>query len=210
MLLFDLDGTLIDSSDIWVQIDIDFTTRHNLPLTKEYHDFVAHATAPASAAFTKEYYQLDMSIDAIMQEWSDQALYAYSNTIQLKPHVRTYLDQCQNNGERMVILTSSIPELCRAALEHNGLMQYFDQLLFAQEFGIEKKDPALFHTVARHLSVPIETCLLYDDSPISCRSAKAAGAKVVGVHDKFFAANEKEMRTFCDHYIFDFSELIQS
>ncbi len=209
MLLFDLDGTLIDSSDIWVQIDIDFTARHNLLLTKEYYDFVVHATAPASAAFTKDYYHLDMSVDEILQEWNDQAFYAYANTIELKPYVRTYLDQCKENGEPMVILTSSIPALCRAALERHDLMQYFDQLLFAQEFGIEKKDPKLFHTVAEHLSVPIETCLLYDDSPVSCRSAKEAGAKVVGVHDKFFAANENEMRTFCDHYIFDFSELIQ-
>lgn len=210
MLLFDLDGTLIDSSDIWVQIDIDFTARHHLQLTEEYHAFVAHATAPASAAFTKDYYNLDLSVDEIMQEWNDQALYAYANTIELKPHVRDYLDQCRSTGEGMVILTSAIPALCRASLERNGLTQYFDQLLFAQEFGIEKKDPALFHTVAEHLSVPIESCLLYDDSPVSCRSAKEAGAKVIGVHDKFFAANEKEMRTYCDHYIFDFSELIQS
>ena len=47
MLFFDLDGTLVDSSGIWLQIDLDFTARRGLAHTQEYHDFVIHSTAPS-------------------------------------------------------------------------------------------------------------------------------------------------------------------
>ena len=54
MLFFDLDGTLVDSSGIWLQIDLDFTARRGLAHTQEYHDFVIHSTAPVAAQFTKD------------------------------------------------------------------------------------------------------------------------------------------------------------
>lgn len=208
MLLFDLDGTLVDSSGIWLQIDLDFTARRGLPHTQEYHDFVAHTTAPTAAQFTKEYYQLNESAEEIMQEWSNQALYEYSHNIQPKPHVRTYLDQCRAAGENMAVLTSSAPELCRATLEKNDLLRYFNHLFFAQEFGLEKRDPALFQAVAQKLDVQATDCLLYDDSPVACRGAKDAGLQVIGVYDPIFAADEENMRAFCDSYIYDFSELL--
>lgn len=208
MLLFDLDGTLVDSSGIWLQIDLDFTARRGLPHTKEYHDFVAHTTAPTAARFTKEYYSLSESPEEIMQEWSDQALYEYSHNILPKPYVHTYLEQCRTAGEEMVILTSSAPELCRATLAKNALEPYFSHLFFAQEFGLEKRDPELFRAVARQLHTDPKACLLYDDSPVACRGAKEAGLQVIGVYDRIFSDHEAEMRSFCDSYIRDFSELL--
>lgn len=208
MLLFDLDGTLVDSSGVWLQIDLDFTAKRGLPHTQEYHDFVAHTTAPTAAQFTKEYYGLSESAEEIMQEWSAQALYEYTHHIQAKPHVHAYLEQCQQQGARMAVVTSSAPELCRATLKKNGLSHYFERLLFAQEFGIEKQNPALFQAVAETLGVSCSTCLVYDDSPLACRGAKSAGMQVIGVYDPLFSSSEAEMRALCDRYIFDFSELL--
>ena len=210
MLLFDLDGTLIDSSGIWLQIDLDFTARRGLPHTQEYHDFVAHATAPTAAQFTKDYYNLSESVEEIMREWSEQALHEYTCNIPAKPHVQAYLEQCRLKGERMAIVTSSEPRLCRASLKKNGLEHYFERLLFAQEIGIEKQNPALFQRVAQMLNVPCAACLVYEDSPLACRGAKDAGMMVVGVYDALFSAAETAMRALCDRYILDFGELLQS
>lgn len=209
MLLFDLDGTLVDSSGVWLQIDRDFTARRGLPHTREYHDFVAHTTAPTAAQFTKEYYHLEESAEEIMAEWSRQALYEYSHTIEAKPHVRSYLAQCRAAGEQMAVVTSSAPELCRAALKRNQLAEYFSQLFFAQEIGLEKRDPELFRTVATRLGTAPTACTLFDDSPVACRGAKAAGMTVICVYDALFSETEAEMRRLCDGYIHDFSERMQ-
>lgn len=210
MRLFDLDGTLVDSSGIWLQIDLDFTARRGLPHTQEYHDYVAHTTAPTAAQFTKDYYHLRESVEEIMQEWRDQALFEYAHNIAAKPHVRAYLAQCRAQGERMAVLTSSEPELCRATLARNDLAQYFDALFFAQEIGLEKRERTLFCEVAERLGLSTGECTLYDDSPIACRSAKDAGMRVIGVYDAIFSDAEADMRGFCDGYIRDFSELIEN
>ena len=210
MLLFDLDGTLVDSSFIWDQIDIDFTRRHNLPLTAEYKDFVAHASAPAAAVFTKDYYHLDLSTDEIIQEWNDQALEAYSGTIDLKAGVSDYLEQCRRQGHRMAVVTSSPANLCRMVLEKHRLLPYFEELFFAEQLGVEKKDPKLYQLVAHKLGVDVSSCHVFDDSPLACRSARTAGAFVTGMHDALFADAEREMRSFCNEYVYSFSDLLEA
>ena len=50
-LLFDLDGTLIDSNHIWQQIDVEFLARRGIPWTETYNQGVIHATFPTAACF---------------------------------------------------------------------------------------------------------------------------------------------------------------
>ena len=49
---------------------------------------------------------------------------------------------------------------------------------------------------------------MFDDSLSACRGARAAKMRVIGVYDRFFAQDEKEMRSFCDVYIQSFEELL--
>lgn len=73
MYLFDFDGTLVDSNGVWVEIDNGFLARRGLTPTREYSDTVGHSIFPIAAQFTKDYYCLDMTPEAIMAEWLDMA-----------------------------------------------------------------------------------------------------------------------------------------
>lgn len=210
MLFFDLDGTLIDSSGVWLKIDLDFTSQRGLAHTREYHDVVAHMTAPTAAQFTKEYYGLSESAEEIMAQWQAQALCEYRDNIEAKPYAREFLTQCKESGERMALLTSVDPVLCRAVLKRNRFEEFFERLIFAQELGIEKGDPRLFRTAAELMGVDIEECVLFDDSPVACRSAKEAGMRVVAVRDPIFDDAKTELRAHCDRYIDDFSALLKA
>ena len=61
---------------------------------------------------------------------------------------------------------------------------------------------------ARAAGVRPEDCTVFDDSLAACQGARAAGMRVVGVHDGLFAHDETEMRGFCDVYIKSFEELL--
>lgn len=207
MLIFDLDGTLIDSNGVWVEVDKTFLSRRNIPYSKEYHDLVAHTILPICAVRTKEHFQLEESCEEIIDEWMTLAAGQYHN-IPLKSNVREYLDRCKDAEHRMTIFTASVPEHCMAAIEHHGLSDYFEQIIFAQELGMDKKSPAIFHKVAEMLHVKPEQCVLFDDSLSACKAAKAAGMTVVGVHDSYFQDSEPDMRELCDQYIMGFGELL--
>ena len=208
MFFFDLDGTLIDSNGIWKDVDKTFLARRGIPYSHAYYEGVAHTIFPLAAEFTKEFCGLTESCEEIMAEWMDLARGLYS-TVSLKPGVRDFLRQCRTEGRRMGIVTSSVPEHCREALEHLRIGTYFERVLSAHELRMEKQSPELWRTAAEAAGVRPEACTVFDDSLASCRGAHAAGMRVVGVYDSYFAAEEAEMRGFCDRYIRNFTELLR-
>lgn len=209
MKLFDLDGTLLDSNGIWREIDIAFLAKRGIPWTEEYNQGVIHAIFPTAAQFTKDFCHLPESPEEIMAEWLDMAREGYTHTLTPKEGALDYLAQCRRHGERMALFTSAEPSLCRAALDNRGFGQYLSQVIFAQDLGMEKRSPLAFQEAARRLGVTPEEITFFDDSPVSCRGAKAAGYTVIGVYDPFFAAYEGEMRNFCDGYLHSFRELLE-
>ena len=152
MLLFDLDGTLIDSNGVWKEVDRTFLARRGLPYTHADYQGVAHTILPLAAKFTREFCHLEESCEDIIAEWMDLAKDAYAH-VELKPGVRAYLKQCRAEGRHMAIVTSSVPEHCRTALERLDLMKYFDHITYAYELGLEKKEPAIWIAAAEAAGV---------------------------------------------------------
>ena len=208
MFLFDLDGTLIDSNGIWKDVDRVFLARRGIPYTQAYYEGVAHTIFPLAAEFTKRFCNLQESCDEIMSEWLELAQGLY-HKVPLKSGVGAYLEQCRTRGQRMAIVTSSVPGHCRDALEHLNIAPYFERVIFAQELNIEKQSPELWRVAAATLGVRPEDCTLFDDSLLSCRGAHAAGMRTVGVYDRYFDTDETEMRLLCDQYIHSFAELLR-
>ncbi len=207
--VFDLDGTLLDSNGIWREVDLKFADQMHLDLTQEYLDFVSHATFPASAAYTKEYYHLSMSEKDIMDTWYAMVDDAYSHELPLKEGALTYLRHCAENGDRMLMYTSSVPSLCLSALERHGIAHYFEHIYFAQELGLEKKHPASFCSISEQLNVAPCTCTLYDDSPVACRAAHKAGWTVVGVYDELFSTEQDTLLHCCNRVVSRLDDCIE-
>ena len=207
MFFFDMDGTLIDSNRVWKEVDERFLARRGIPYTRAYYEGVAHTILPLAAQFTREFCHLEESCQELMDEWRDMAKDIYAH-VTVKPGVRAYLKQCRAEGRRMAVVTSSVPEHCHTALERLGLEKYFESITFAQQLGLEKKDPEVWLKAARESGVEPESCTIFDDSLSACRGARAARMRVVGVYDSFFARDEREMRSFCDVYIRSFEELL--
>ena len=208
MILFDFDGTLVDSNGVWEEVDNTFLARRGLTPTQEYSETVGHSIFPLAAQFTIDYYHLDTTPQAIMDEWTQLGREAYLSQVPAKPGALAFLDQCRRQGQTMVLLTACVPEFCQAALKRLNMENYFSRLIFVQELGMLKKDPATFAHVLKELGATPEESILYEDSPGVCRTAKAAGLTVVGVHDPFYTHYEDEMRSFCDRYIQSFTELL--
>lgn len=187
MIFFDLDGTLIDSNGVWLQVDREFTAKRGLALTEEYCQTVGHSIFPIAARFTKEYYHLPETPEEIMAQWRGMALDAYAHTIPLKPGAQALLDALRAKGQRMALLTAGLPELARSALARHGLENYFEGLFFAQDAGLEKRNPQVYHLAAERFGVPPQSCVLIEDAPHNCAAARTAGFQVVGVYDDFYA-----------------------
>lgn len=206
MYFFDLDGTLLDSNGIWQDIDVEFLGRQGIaPVPEDYTEYVIHHTFPDAAEYTRRYFHLPMTSEEIVAAWRSMAQEAYARRLELKPGARDFLERAERAGIRRALLTSCMPNLCRAALERHGLSHLLERVFTTAELGLEKRDPALYRRAAELCGEPPQACVLFDDSPVYCAAAKEAGWQVCGVPDPLFAHRAAEMSDLCGPGRFPFS-----
>ena len=208
MYIFDLDGTITDTNGLWAEVDREFLARRGLVNTPEYEQVVSRSIYPIAAQFTREYYHLPDSPESIMAEWDSLADHHYRELAPLKPGAKEFLLQCRAEGRPMAMFTACRPSLCQAALERFGLLDLFGQIVYAEEIGLEKRDPQCFVRLSQLLGVPRSACVLFDDSPDNCATAEQAGMEAVGVYDAYYDARQDELRSVCRRYIRSFEELL--
>ena len=208
MYFFDLDGTLLDSNGIWLDIDIQFLAKHGIsPVPRDYTDYVTHHTFQDAAEYTRRVFSLSLSAQEIIAQWREMAREAYASQLELKPEARDFLERAAAAGEKTALLTSCMPNLCQAALEHHGLLSLLSPILTTFQLGLEKRDPRLYQEVSRLCGQRMENCVLFDDSPVYCAAAREAGWQVFGAADPVFADRAEEMARICGpgRFPFDFS-----
>ena len=208
MYIFDLDGTITDTNGLWAEVDREFLARRGLEPDMEYQKVVERSIYPIAARFTRDYYHLADTPEEIMAEWDELAERHYRELAPLKPGAEEFLLQCRDEGRPMAVFTACRPALCRAALERFRLLELFGQIVYAEEIGLEKRNPRCFVELGRLLGVPLEDCTLFDDSPDNCATAQRAGMTAVGVYDAYYALRQEELKGVCARYIRSFEELL--
>ena len=209
MYLFDLDGTITDTNGVWLEVDLEFLARRGLPHTPEYKEVVERSIAPIAAQFTRDYYHLPDEPEQIMAEWDALALHHYRDLAPLKPGAADFLRQCQAEGIPMAVFTACRPALCRTALDRFGLTACFTAVVYAEEIGLEKRNPECFVRLSELVGTPLSDCTLFDDSPDNCATAAKAGLDTVGVYDSYYAHRQEELKAVCRRYVRSLEELVK-
>ena len=204
--IFDLDGTLLDSMDLWSDIGLCFLNKRGLTVPADYMDIIASMSFPEAAAHTIKQFGLPDSVTDLLQEWYDMAAYAYGHTLQMKPHAREYLFALRKRGAKLAMATSAVPPLYEPALRNHGIYDWFDIICCAEDVGCGKSQPDIFLLTADKLDVPPDECVVFEDILMAIKSAKSVGMTVYGVFDKASENDWEQIKKIADGVIYDFKE----
>lgn len=206
-VIFDLDGTLIDSMWMWKQIDIDYLARHGHALPENLQDCIEGMSFSETAVYFKERFALSDPLDVIKDDWNRMAYDIYVNEVPLKPGVSAFLQYLKQRGIKTGIATSNSKELLLAVLESLGIAEYFDELHTSCEVKRGKPAPDIYLLVAERLGVKPENCLVFEDIMQGILAGKAAGMKVCAVKDAYSIKQEAEKKATADWFIDGFEEI---
>ena len=208
LFLFDLDGTILDSSKIWNDIDLLFFKNHNLIMGEDYHIAIAPLTLEETATYTKNTYKLDIDEEQIMKEWSDLAIKEYAENVNLKKGVKEFLDYLKNKNVHLAIATSCNEEMFKPCLERYGIVSYFEHFYTSQNLKINKSNTNFFKEILNEYKIEPDQILFFEDSLASMKCAKSLGFNVVAVMDKKWEKQKEEIIASSDDQIEDFSQFI--
>lgn len=208
--IFDMDGTLIDSMGVWTKIDIDFLEKRGLQAPQDLKSSIEHLTFLECAEFFKKNFVLQDTLEEIMNEWNEMAKDAYEYNIKLKPGVIDYLNLLKTLGIKLSIATSNTLSLIEKVLKNNEIYDFFDSITTIDEVTRGKNFPDIYLLAAKKLGVLPKECVVFEDILPAVLGAKAAGMKVVGVHDVYSEYQQKDIIKNADKYILGFYELIDA
>ena len=208
--VFDLDGTLIDSMEIWREVDEDFFARRGMSVPEGYQENIAHLGFRECAAFTVREYLPSESAEDIIEEWRRLSLSKYSakdGAKYFKPGAIGLVRRMKEKGIRLGVATASSPDFFMPILRAGGVDDLFDEFCTVEEAGRNKSCPDIFLLIAEKLGVSPSECAVFEDNLAALRAAKSTGMFAVGVYDEASRAFHAEMEREADLFIRSFPEL---
>ncbi|NCC15381.1 MAG: HAD family phosphatase [Clostridia bacterium] len=207
-IIFDLDGTLIDSMPVWKNTGRNFLLNHGFAVPEDLHSVVKAQTIGQTAEYFRNHLGVPHSAEEIINEVIHFVEDAYKNTIPLKPYAREFLDKELENGTKMCVLTASEASYIHPALERLDLLKYFQFILTCTETGYYKSEPEVFRIAMEKLGGTIKNTIVFEDALYAVNGAKKGGFTVYAVADPVTEADSKLIRSVADKYIKSYKELL--
>ena len=206
-VIFDLDGTLLDSCKVWFEVDKKFFNKRGREVPKDYGKTIGTMGLAQAAVYTKETYGLQESPEEIFSEWMDEVVHKYSDEVELKPHVKEYLEYLKSNSIPMAVATASSKVMYEPCLKNNDIYHYFEHICDVKKFKEGKNTPELFIYVANLLGCKPSEILIFEDTLHAIKVALEAGFNVCSVYEET-CRDEDEKKAISSLYIKDFKELL--
>lgn len=209
-LIFDLDGTLIESMWVWEAIDLAFVDQYHLQPPDDFYRTIEGMSYRETAAYYKATFpQLPFSVEEIMEVWTSMAKDKYLHEVTLKPGVKAFLRKARKQGLKTGIATSNTLDLVHGTLNSLGIDGYFDSIHSACEVSAGKPSPEIYLLVSKDLGIAPGRCLVFEDVPSGIMAGKRAGMRVCAVEDVSSKDQTPKKRELADYYIEDYTQILQ-
>lgn len=208
-VLFDLDGTLIDSMWLWHAIDIEYLKRFNLTPPKDLSTAIEGMSYHETAVYFKERFNINDSLEKIKSDWDEMSHDMYCTKVSLKPGVQSFLELLKNKGIKMAIGTSNSYSLAVDVLKAHNIYEYFNTIVTSGMVGQGKPNPDVYLEAARQINVVPDKCIVFEDVVQGIMAGKNAGMKVVGVFDEASKNTTDEKIRLADYYVETIEDFIE-
>lgn len=206
-VIFDLDGSLVDSMWLWRAIDIEYLGRFGIPLPEDLQSRIEGMSFEETAVYFKEHFPIPDPLETIKEDWNRMAWDKYMYEVPLKPGIPEFLDECRKRGILLGIATSNSRELVENVAAAHNLKNYFSCIMTGSDVKKGKPAPDIYLETAKTLGVSPKDCLVFEDIIPGIQAGKSAGMRVCAVEDAYSAHVREQKRQLADYYIEDYYDL---
>lgn len=207
-VIFDMDGTLIDSNALLAEVTDRYLARRALPGSDEFNQQVKPMSLHGYCQSIRDFANSTEPLAATVEEVTRYVEDVYAAGVPPKPGAREYVAALSRQQVRLCVASATERYLVESTLEGLGILQHFSFVISVSEVGRTKEFPDVFLEAARRLGAAPAEVTVFEDSTAAMRAGKSAGFHVVGVHDDD-TWDVAEQREICDHYVQDFQELLR-
>ncbi len=200
--IFDMDGTLLDSMPVWKRLTQGYLAQFGLHITDQDYAATEGFSQPQVAQyFADRYPNLPVDAQGIMDGMDELITARYEAIAKPKDGVLEFLEGLRRRGIKMAIATLTARRHAEKALRDRGMLDYFEFMLTIEDIGVSKREPDIYLQSAARMGLMPDACIVFEDAPYACTTAKRAGFRVCGMVEPAYAAGEEELRAASDFVI---------
>ena len=208
-VLFDLDGSLMDSMWIWKSIDIAYLKKYDIECPVDLQKRIEGLSVVETAYYFQERFKIDDTVDNMISDWNDMAYDKYVNEVPLKDGAYEFLEFCNKNNIKLAICSSNSDVLLDAVLKKHNIKDMFKIIVSGHDVEKGKPDPECYLKAADFMGVNPKNCIVFEDIPMGINAGKSAGMTVFAVEDEYSLKYTEEKENLSDYYIKDYFDLFE-
>ncbi len=228
VIMFDMDGTLIDSVGVWNAIDVELinriseNTQINLEDVQIQRDTMLRQFSKSSNPYL-EYcawlgnkysaHQTPEEINAIRYSIAHNYL---KNHIDYKENANVFIRKLKESGYILAIVSTtkrSNMDIYRTEnyniISKANIDDYFSLVLTREDAEEIKPSPCIYFKAMHILGAKPSQCLVIEDSLIGIEASKGAGIDTVAIYDKYSDCDRENINKLSDFQFDSYKELMQ-
>ncbi len=209
-VIFDVDGTLIDSMGVWEDVDRIYLAKHDKPMPEDLQRKLAGLSILQAADYFRNVIGIDDPPEKMLADWNELAFEQYRHEIQMKPGAAKWLALIEEKGLPMAVATSNTTKLAMTALHAHDIEHYFKVIMTGEDVIKGKPDPFVYQEAARRLGVDPAKCLVFEDIPEGIQAGLSADMTVCAVQDDFSDYQIEEKKKLAHYYINSFEDIFDN
>ena len=207
-LVFDFDGTLVDSMPTWGGKMIRILKEEGVSYPENIIEIITPLGDVGAARYFIEVLKVSASMESLLYRMDAYALPKYQNEIPEKEGVSEVLRALKARGHRLFVLTASPHRMLDPCLARLGLTPLFDGVFSCDDFSTTKADPEIYDRLSAHIGSTKENLVFFDDNLGACKTAIRAGVQTVGVYDDSGKAAFDTLKTVASACVRSLSEIL--
>lgn len=224
LVIFDLDGTLIDSNGVHNELDIELVrtfgeTKNLEEILKERDEILKNNKTGDIylnyCEFLKTKYNLDLSKEEILQYRRDLSK-KFAMNIKYKPDADRFIKYLKNQNVKLALATVSRRETIDIYVNENenmrnkcNLEKYFDYIVTKDDVKYKKPNPEVYNKIIDKFKIEdLSKCLVIEDSLTGVKAAKNANLDVIVIYDKYADKDREKLNEIANYNVKNYKELI--
>lgn len=206
-VIFDCDGTLIDSMGVWRDLEAELAQRAGITLTEEDVDHLTTYTIPECGAFFHEQHGLGASGADVVDMINDFMLDFYQTRAQARPGALEFVKDLAESGIHVSVASSSPQAFLQAGMKFCGFTPYLDAIVSVDDVGRPKREPAVYDRARELMGTPLETTWGVEDALYAIRTLNGANYRSLGIYDCDLSGTQEQLVQESDQMILTFEGL---
>lgn len=180
-VLWDMDGTLIDSEPFWLLSESRLASEYGATWTAENgHELIGKSLYDSSALLKDRLSIEDLSVEQVIDRLTDEVVSHLKGSLPWRPGALELLMDLKQNGVKTALVTMSMRRMALSVVEQIPF-QAFDVIVGGDDVLIGKPNPEPYLRAAELLGVDPKDCIALEDSRTGLASAEAAGTLAIGI-----------------------------